>query len=406
MSDYRLIQGDCVEFMKTLPESSIDAVVCDPPYGIEFMGTQFDKLGEGEAQEKWHRAWCVEALRVLKPGGHLLAFGSPRTYHRLAAAVEDAGFELRDSIMWCYSSGMPKGLSIGKAIDKALGAKRTKVIGQGKAGAAFHYGNPGEGGFGRTADKQEGTASSAWEITAPETDEAIKWEGWNTTLKPTFEPVVVARKALVGTVVSNILAHGTGALNIDACRVPFVSEADEKESKEKNRHGDFDSQPSNHGIYSPDKRTGAEKGNYNPPGRWPANLMLSHSEKCVKLAEEWACVAGCSVRGLDKQSDGASRFFMQFEAEPFIYCPKAGKKERDEGLSQRNSHVCVKPMNVMKYLIQLVTPPGGLVLDPFAGSGSTGVAALRNGFSFLGVEQEEEYYKIAQQRLEHAKEQS
>ena len=372
---YRLVRGECVEAMRSMPAESVDSVVCDPPYGISFMQADFDSLGDGPAQQEWHKAWAIEALRILKPGGHLLAFGSPKSYHRLASAIEDAGFEIRDSIFWCFGSGMTK---------------------------SKHH------------------------------------------LKPAYEPIVIGRKATRGTAKANIALHGTGALNPSLCLVPFTSEADERESKDKNRHADFDSQPSNHGIYSPDNRTGVQKGNYNPPGRWPANVVLSHDERCFfhNDSSDWACVSSCPVRIMDAQSGiskssggageksrggmgkhiygkydlthnganaggigdigGASRYFMRFEAEPFVYSPKANKKERSEGLENRNSHICVKPVAVMAYLCRLVTPVGGIIIDPFMGSGSTGVAALREGFRFIGIEREAEYFAIAEARLDHA----
>ncbi len=317
---YTLIHSDCVEAMRLMSEASIDAIVCDPPYGISFMQADFDRLGDGQGQQEWHRRWAEQARRILKPGGHILAFGSPRTVHRLTSGIEDAGFEVLDQIIWLYGSGMPK--------SKGL-------------------------------------------------------------LKPANEPVVLARKQVEKTIKANINKYGTGAINAESCRVPFVSDEDERESKNKNRHADFNSKPSNHGIYSPDNRMGSEKGNYNPPGRWPSDVIITHGAECV----EGACSLGCPVLELESQSPGCSRFF---------YTAKPDKSERSEGLSERNTHICVKPIEMMRYLCRLVTPLGGVVLDPFMGSGSTGVAALREGFRFIGIEREQEYYDIAQQRIEHA----
>jgi site-specific DNA-methyltransferase (adenine-specific) len=396
---YTLHNGDCLDVLKTLPDASVDAVVCDPPYGLEFMGKKFDKLGEGQAQQKWHEAWATEAFRVLKPGGHLLAFGGTRTYHRLASAVEDAGFEIRDSVVWCYGQGFPKSMNLSKAMSKA----------------------------GKNADSE-------------------KWNGWGTALKPAYEPIVVGRRPVEGTIAANVLKHGTGGLNIDGCRVHLRGEENSAIARYKyerlegnngwnhvNRGGRFDEQ------------TAASMA----MGRWPANLLLSHSRSCVHVDADddtdlWACVPGCPIRALDAQSgpsggcapasgptlgklgkhgvygkakgenmgavafhgkvDGASRFFMRFDPNdaPFIYLPKTSTKERKEGLTERNSHPTLKRVALMSYLCRLVTPPGGVVLDPFMGSGTTGVAALREGFRFIGIEREAGYFAIAEARLDHA----
>lgn len=447
--DLRL--GDCLEVMKTLPHASVDAIVCDPPYGLEFMGKEWDNLSavnrsnrgtltnmvtasgkpkfqtkapafdlsaeSQSAMQAWHTAWCTEAFRVLKPGGHLLAFGGTRTYHRLACAVEDAGFEIRDSVIWCYGSGFPKSLDVSKALDKSAGAVR-EVVGYDASRARPNrlyeggaLGNIGATGTGKVSDRTDNGAT----ITAPATDAAKTWEGWGTALKPAFEPVVVGRKPLAGTVAENVLKHGTGALNIAATRIPFASAADEKESKDKNQHEDFGTAPLTGNVTYGDYSMVQPK-NYNPPGRWPSNLLLAHSPSCVHLdtaddTDLWACVPGCPIRALDAQSgtgktvEGASRSFMRFDPNdaPFLYQAKANKKERNAGVEGGNKHPTVKPVSVMAYLCRLVTPPGGVVLDPFMGSGSTGVAALREGFRFIGIEREAEYFDIAQQRIEHAR---
>jgi DNA modification methylase len=513
---YTLIHSDCVEAMRKMPDASVDAVVCDPPYFIAFMSKKWDNAESGEAQEELHRAWCVEALRVLKPGGHLLAFGGTRTYHRLAGAVEDAGFEIRDSLIWCYGSGFPKSLDVSKAMDKRGGqsvawfgpwlkeererrgisrkdlaqhfpsaqpyagkeasGKPTGCVGNWETG----YSLPTPEQFNKLCEVLElpfarmeeaerevlqkrtmiqggGTAYNLREgerreveanITAPATDAAKTWEGWGTALKPAFEPVVVGRKPLAGTVAENVLKHGTGALNIAATRIPFASAADEKESKDKNQHADFGTPPltgnTTYGDYSM-----VQPKNYNPPGRWPSNLLLAHSPSCVHLDTEgdtdlWACVPGCPIRALDAQSGtskssggageksrggmgkrvfgeytldrngenagglgdvgGASRYFMRFDPNdaPFIYQAKANTKDRNAGIESRNTHPTVKSTSLMQYLCRLVTPPGGVVLDPFMGSGSTGVACMKEGFRFIGIEREQEYFDIAQQRIEHA----
>ena len=471
----RLLQGDCVEVMRSMPQASIDAVVCDPPYGLEFMGKEWDRLGDvgktshkgfaekpgfkgfrlasysgssnlkcgrcakwkwdhegrkcecgaaaiwpnikahqGALMQAWHQAWATEALRVLKPGGHLLAFGGTRTSHRLVSALEDAGFEIRDSLHWVYGSGFPKSLNVEK-----------------KTGDPTHRGR-------------------------------------GTALKPAHEPIVLARKPLAGTVAKNVVAHGTGALSIDACRV--------------------------------------EVAKAETLGRWPANFLLSHHPECrcdgatkvkgitggtgnhhgtvsekrsnvgdpvkdyaeadgTETVANWACVEGCPVAALDQQSGdsksrigkprgaesaegwgmtatgaeyadagGASRFFTQTRWDPiydvpFFYCAKAAKKEREAGCAglapekqdpirqagdpggdnprnrgakkRLNNHPTVKPVGIMRWLVRLVTPPGGVVLDPFAGSGTTLIACCLEGFDSLGIEQDTHYIEIAEKRIAH-----
>ena len=219
-----LIQGDSFELLKKLPEASVDAVVCDPPYGLKFMDKDFDKLGEGAQQREWHKGWAKEALHVLKPGGFLLAFGGSRTFHHLASAVEEAGFEIRDCVMWLYGSGFPKSHDISKAIDKAAGAKR-EVVGSGVTGAAYTRGDR------RNADEGFEGGQVERDITAPATPEAEQWQGWGTALKPAHEPIVVARKPFKGTVVKNVLAWGTGSLNIDGCRIGPTTQGSGDSSK-------------------------------------------------------------------------------------------------------------------------------------------------------------------------------
>jgi site-specific DNA-methyltransferase (adenine-specific) len=518
-----LHQGDCIEVMRGMAAASVDAVVCDPPYGLEFMGKDWDRLGDvtralrgetsglpiGEgsgrgtsptagrpgfdltaqsqrAMQEWHEAWAREALRVLKPGGHLLAFGGTRTSHRLVCAVEDAGFEIRDSVVWLYGSGFPKSLDVSKAIDKAVGAERD-VIGP----SATHTTKSMAGGAYGANGEREGVNL---ELTAPATADAMAWDGWGTALKPAHEPICVARKPLSGTVAGNVLEHGTGALHIDACRINGAEP-----------HHYQAGRPSGDASF-------VGRGNSGEPepftGRWPANVMLSHDEACVlvgtkrvkgqnpvmrndsalggyhglserkagtelgyadadgmETVEEWECVEGCAVRMLDEQtgvltsgaldrsritapnltygarpktlsgtydpdSGGASRFF---------YCAKASGAERNAGLdgfdeqrvksyegaeiqgrsqdaegewqntgrerqSRRNVHPTVKPVDVMRWLVRLVTPPGGVVLDPFLGSGTTGIAAIYEDCGFIGIEKDTEhgYMEIARARIARA----
>ena len=364
-----VLHMDCVEGMKLFPDAYFDSIVTDPPYELGFMGKAWDASGIANNVAMWR-----EALRVLKPGGHLLAFSGSRTYHRMVCAIEDAGFEIRDQIMWVYGSGFPKSLDVSKAIDKAAGAERngTGEMVRGGCRAA------------RGGEELVGSAmieAAKWkEITEPATDAARQWAGWGTALKPAHEPICVARKSLVGTVAANVLQFGTGAINIRACRVPGDDDTTTSEEVEAQRYA----------------------------GRWPANLI----------------------------HDGSPEVIAAFPADAsrFYYVPKASKKDRDEGLDgfaeqhtaamqgnlisgqplagdgkpiaipiRRNIHPTVKPTDLMRYLCRLVTPPGGMVLDPFAGSGSTGKACALEGFQFIGFELDEQYVAIASARIEEAR---
>lgn len=365
LSQARVLVGDCRELMRSMADASVDAIVTDPPYELGFMGKKWDASGIAYDLDVWR-----EALRVLKPGGHLLAFGGTRTYHRMTCAIEDAGFEVRDSIHWIYGSGFPKSLDVSKAIDKAAGAEREVIGVSSVTGERRNAGSEKYGGG-------NGIPQSVNLITAPVTDAAKQWSGWGTALKPAHEPIVVARKPLDGTVAANVLEHETGAINVDACRVG------------------------------------------KPIGRWPANIVLGHSPDC-----EDECAEGCAVAEMDRQSGdrpsqpfrenvafgsvfplskrsaggysdtgGASRFFPCFR-----YQAKASKRDRGDG----NTHPTVKPVELMRWLVRLVTPPGGLVLDPFTGSGTTGVACVREGFDFVGLELLDSHADIARRRIEAA----
>jgi len=394
VGDARVVFGDCRDVLKTLADCSVDSVVTDPPYELGFMGKKWDGTGIAYDLSVW-----VECLRVLKPGGHVLAFGGSRTWHRMAVAIEDAGFEIRDSIAWMYGSGFPKSLDVSKAIDKKLGAER-EVVGYYTVGGNALTPLKEKGGtFG------VGVASSPsgqLPITSAGSDEGKQWEGWGTALKPAFEPVVVGRKPFAkgSTVAANVLLHGVGGLNIDASRVDAKGRPLIEKTGEKWAGSNMDSAGS--------KAVGA-----TDLGRWPANVIL----------DEYS--AGL----LDEQSgENPSRFF---------YCAKASKRDRNEGLDGladgvagsfegnvaefsgrkiganpdkpnlpgKNFHPTVKPTTLMRYLIKLVTPAGGTVLDPFTGSGSTGKAALLDGYKFVGAELTEEYLPIIEGRLRWAYEQ-
>ena len=337
--DLRL--GDCLEVLKTIPNNSIDAVITDPPYHLTSIVKRFGKEGSAPAQfgtdgayaraskgfmgKEWDGGdiafrtdvW-LECFRVLKPGGHLLSFSHSRTYHRMGVAIEDAGFEIRDQIMWIYASGFPKSLNVGKKIEG--------------------------------------------------------YEGWGTALKPSHEPIVLARKPLSEkTIVENVIKHGTGGINIDGSRIGFRDEADKQSAKPGSLNATGE-----HSMF------GLKSGNeLNDAGRFPANIILD--EEAGKLLDEQS---GISTSG--KYKGGASRFF---------YCPKTSKKDRNEGVI--NTHPTVKPTDLMRYLINLITPKGGTILDPFMGSGSTGKAAVRCNVDFIGIEKETEYMEVAKIRINY-----
>jgi DNA modification methylase len=415
-----VLHGDCREVMRTMPDNSVDAIITDPPYELGFMGKSWDSTGIAYDVTVWQ-----ECLRVLKPGGHLLAFGGSRTYHRLACAIEDAGFQIRDQIMWVYGSGFPKSLNISKAIDKAAGAER-EVIGVRTDGMSATAMKPDKGW-------NANSMGSVLDITAPATAEAKQWEGWGTALKPAHEPIVMARKPLDGTVANNVLTHGVGGINIDGCR---VGRADGDDSSAGNRTATFGTQDTSSGG------DGSGGWSQNEQGRFPANLIHDGSDEVLELFPETGKSTGGRI-GKKQMSNVTNVPAGQYEAgDPgygdsgsaarFFYCAKANKKDRNEGLDgfaekreadriisdgvggdnprnrsntpKLNHHPTVKPTDLMRYLCRLVTPPNGTVLDPFTGSGSTGKAAVLEGFNFIGIEQSAEYVEIATARINHAKE--
>ncbi|WP_336353015.1 site-specific DNA-methyltransferase [Pseudomonas atacamensis] len=362
MSDYTIMVGDCLELLRRMPDSSVDSIVTDPPYGLSFMGKKWDY--DVPATEVW-----AECLRVLKPGGHLLAFAGTRTQHRMAVRIEDAGFEIRDMIAWVYGSGFPKSHNLGGS-----------------------------------------------------------HEGWGTALKPALEPITVARKPFFSTVAANVIAHGTGALNIDRCRVTTGDDT-ARISNGAIKGGNFAA-----GGSAPGPIAGGHSD-----GRWPANLIHDGSAEVVALFPAQAGAAA-PVTGNEPTANGFSgpvKYSGMRERVPgafhsdsgsaarFFYCAKTSRKDRNEGLlssdapavakdatmrdcetaewSTRNgnSHPTVKPTDLMAYLLRLVTPPGGVALDPFMGSGSTGKAAMREGFQFIGCEIDEQYAAIARARIDH-----
>ena len=390
--------GDCIETMNAMPPESVDAIVTDPPYGLGFMGKKWDGLPPS-------LEWAEACYRVLKPGGHIAAFGGTRTWHRLAVAIEDAGFEMRDSLAWLYGSGFPKSHDVGKAIDKLAGAER-EVIGQ--SPYAARRPNP-MGGSVYEMNAAGYDVSADLTVTAPATPEAAQWDGWGTALKPAFEPIVLARKPLAEkTVARNVLTHGTGAINVDGCRIG----TDEKIAA---HHGTANPRVAMGDGWGEGYQVGqAASTPPNTSGRWPANVLLDHHAAAWVDEQSGVQKDGVAVRrngggwqignGLIYSesknpgpapdigyggSGGASRFF---------YTAKAPKRERPnvDGVQ----HPTVKPLAIMRWLIRLVTPPGGVVLDPFAGSGTTIEAALMEGFDPVGIEMETDYLPLIQHRID------
>lgn len=376
-------QGDCIEQMRGFEADSIDAIVTDPPYALNFMGKAWDTAGVAFDPATW-----TEALRVLKPGGHLLAFGGTRTYHRLTCAIEDAGFEVRDCLAWLCGSGFPKSLDVSKAIDKAAApldpsrVSRRLRLAVGALGPRMR-GGEGHEGYQRPWMQDEGAVDRAARRYEPATDDARAFAGWGTALKPAFEPVVLARKPLTGTVAGNVLAHGTGALNVDGCRIAVEG-------------GWNDETP----------------GEQNASGRWPANVILN--PEAARLLDQQApntggggfCGGGIGNGAIygdpgSGQTRRTGRVDPNGGASRFFYVAKASSGERNAGLADRNPHPTVKPIELMRWLVRLITPPGGTVLDPFCGSGSTGCAAVLEDFDFVGIEREAEYVEVAEARIAH-----
>ena len=380
--------GDCRTILASLPDASVDAVVTDPPYELGFMGKKWDGTGIAYDVAMW-----AEVLRVLKPGGHLLSFGGTRTWHRMACAVEDAGFEMRDSIAWLYGSGFPKSLDVGKAIDKAAGAER-EVVGPPTRNAGQSYQWAGEV---RRLTHAEDKACQ----TAPATPDAAKWDGWGTALKPAHEPIVVARIPFPGTVAANVVAHGTGALNIDGCRIGTSGAT--KAVDTVARWGEVGG--------TGERRNQIEAVN---AGRWPANVVLDDTTATILDEQSGTLTTGAmngnrnapKFGGAAASTYSGGTFTGEEKARPgdsggasrFFYCAKAPTKERprhDDG----TAHPTVKPLMLMRWLVRLVTPPGGTVLDPFAGSGTTLEAAILEGFHAIGIEANEDYLPLILQRL-------
>ena len=448
-----IVLNDCKREMKWMKEDSVDSIVCDPPYELGFMGKKWDASGIAYDVEVWQ-----EALRVLKPGGHLLAFGGTRTHHRLMVAIEDAGFEIRDCLMWMYGTGFPKSHNISKAIDKTGGKNLSWFINyildiakergikkseltmlfpskNGKPTGWLYNKKHTQGitleqyntlkeflnlpfetleeaereiigkktagiGSGKTYAFTDSNADAVKviDITMGATLEAKKWDGWGTALKPAYEPIVLARKPLSEkTIANNVLTHGTGGINIDDCRI----ETEDLLSIGSNNRKDA--------IINFGMKDNKEVQGQHKLGRFPANVILDEVAGQILDGQSGHMKSVKSKRGVgfnnskvygtgDLSFDTERGFNDKGGASRFFYCPKASKKERNEGV-EVNTHPTVKPIKLMEYLVKLITPPNGTVLDPFMGSGSTGCACINLGFDFYGIELEESSYEIAKARI-------
>ena len=437
----KLVLGDCLEVLSTLPDNKIDTCITDPPYELGFMNKDWDSAGVSFQKETWEAVY-----RVLKPGALLLAFGGTRTWHRIAVAIEDAGFEIRDTICWLYGQGFPKSYNIGKGIDKKAGKER-EVIGIKPGHEEFanrkttgHIDfKDGTDGFDRPWMHNDESRKKYHQLTAPATPEAELWEGWGTALKPAHESIIVAMKPIDGTFVNNALTHGVAGMWIDGGRIPTNPEVDDMLREVERKPRESETWEKGSGFKNENNAlTGVRED-----GRWPANVILDETS-AEMLDKQTGIQKGGFVRNI---TDGARPFENDGKdtgyetvaeiSEPdggasrFFYCAKASKRERNAGLdgiettSQGNrpnspdptgkfpehdhrkrggnNHPTVKPLALMEYLCKLTkTPTGGIVLDPFMGSGTTGMACVNTDRDFIGIELVEEHIEIAKRRIEYA----
>lgn len=446
-NDYKLYQGNMLDMLEVIPENSIDSIVCDPPYELGFMGKSWDSTGIAFQKETWEKC-----LKVLKPGGHLLAFSGSRTYHRMACAIEDAGFEIRDCIMWLYGQAMPKSLNVGLAIDEKNGVE-SEVIGTGKSGGADTHSRT----MHSVSENGKEVFGGEYQIRKANNE----WNGYFTGLKPAYEPIVVARKPLEGTVVENIEKYRTGALNIDECRIPFQNDKDYSITANKNQHEKFGTKPMTDNTVYGDWSMVQPK-NYASKGRYPANVIHDGSDEATKdmpyskgASSQNNYSNGHIYRGQSfNESNTSLEGYREWyndegSASRYFYCAKASKFDRDEGLDnfeessahskgngldrvcefcgvsqltpelchcptkswvakpRKNIHTTVKPTELMRYLVRLVSPKGATILDPFNGSGSTGKAVMlenkqyNKNYKYIGIELTEEYLPISKARIEY-----
>jgi site-specific DNA-methyltransferase (adenine-specific) len=460
---YELHHGDCFDVLKTLADCSVDAIVTDPPYGlgkapdpVKVMAAwvsqgYFEVEGSGFMGKKWDAfvpqpiIW-KEVFRVLKPGGHLLAFAGTRTQDWMAMSIRFAGFEIRDMIAWVYGSGFPKSMDVSKAIDKAAGAERAGT-------GEFVRGGCRAARGGTELVGSESIESAKWkQLTAPATPEAGQWAGWGTALKPALEPITLARKPFADTVAANVLKHGTGAINVDGCRVGTndkLSGGHATAGQQMTGGWERPWMSDPEAVAANAERSRQSVAKAEALGRWPANFIHDGSGEVTALfPESNSARANGNPNNPKRGANHTATSYGQGNdqetcdyrdsgsAARFFYCAKASKKDRNEGcekldrkISARscqaqaeakrgnvveceggafnkarlalNHHPTVKPTELMRYLCRLVTPPGGLILDPFMGSGSTGKAAMLEGFRFIGIEQEAEYLEIAKARIAH-----
>ena len=417
----RLHNGDCLNILNMMIEDEVfvDSIVTDPPYELGFMGRSWDSTGIAFQKETWELCF-----KVLKPGGHLLAFSGSRTYHRMAVAIEDAGFEIRDQVMWLYGSGFPKSMNVGKALDKKLGNERESFGTKLKKAGDMRGGNYVKGGDYKSIEI---------EITKGNTE----WEGWGTALKPAHEPLVLARKPLSEkSVVDNVLKHRTGGINIDECRVegndakyPDTNPDFRDQGRQSKENIGIDKlsfgQTENvkrkkvvrksrdeNGVWTNDnsgmKAEGSEYADADPRGRFPSNVMHDGSGSIKELFEDKSKYFYCAKTSKAERNQGLDNLpIKKASSMPGRRNPDDMKDSKIDNdvtgrfvTQKKNIHPTVKPIKLMKYLCRLITPKGGTILDPFMGSGSTGMAAKEENFEFVGIEKEEEYFNIASARIE------
>ena len=381
---WAIVEDECRAYMATLADCSIDSIVTDPPYELGFMGRKWDSTGIAFNVDMWR-----ECLRVLKPGGHLITFGGQRTIHRIICAAEDAGFDVRDLGAWQYWSGFPKSLDVSKAIDKAAGAER-EVVGMKRHARDGDVSSQKWASCGAHHVAVTGGTSQVGMETLPATDDAKTWQGWGTALKPCLEPWAMLRKPFAGTVAANVLEWGAGGLNVDGCRYAYGDRAwpgpqDGYGRTAARSDGTLANVRVGGSVEMGKDRATADYAHVL--GRWPANVYVCPKPSTAEREIGCEHLAKQSAGELVGRKDGSAGMDN----------PRAGAGRTSSG--RGNVHPTVKPIALMQWLCRLVTRPGGTVLDPFAGSGTTGIAAMREGFSFVGVEMDAAHCEIARCRI-------